>query len=118
MPSISIMDRIKKHLDNVEHYQERIEGIKKEVAEQGVEESAEEESSTDKIEKLKLMQDGYKLRVLDAGDKIRDFLESQGEDFWTGCKTMTVHGREVDQKSLAEINWTQEKMLLKVRSRP
>ena len=79
MSDLTIMDRIKKHLENVEYSQGKIEEISKAIVDLGAEIAAGDESAIDHVENLKIVQDGYRFRVLAAGDRIRDLVRLLAE---------------------------------------
>jgi len=49
------------------------------------------------------------------GQDLEEFFKSQTEEFWAGCSSARLDGREVDLKTLREIKWSPNKELILLR---
>jgi len=50
------------------------------------------------------------------GKTLQDFIKSQTDDFWTGCRKAIVDGKQVDLKTLSKIKWADREVFLLLKA--
>ena len=54
--------------------------------------------------------------VLISGEDLDQFLKERNEEFWNGCLTGRVNGKEIDWKTLRKISWSPDDELVLLKT--